>query len=185
MPQPLALACGHELRAAGRRSTASSGPATTKPTRANRSCTRVSGRIRARANARRSRQCEHDPPVEALDDDVSDSAHDRPAPGFLQHRRAERRLRIAAAARRDSRHLARGRAPLRRAEGDRVRVTSRRGSVVVPSSHRCAGCARGSSLRPSISTTRSRRTCSRLTRPIRNRAPRSSKRCAVRIRTAA
>ena len=64
---------------------------------------------------------------------VSRSPHDRAPTRFVQHRRAERRLRLAAAARRDARHLARGRAPLRHVgDGDRVRVTSRRGSVVVP-----------------------------------------------------
>ena len=59
--------------------------------------------------------------------------HDRAAPRLVQHRRADRRLHVAAASWRDARHEPRG--PPDRfglAEGEPVRVTSRRGEVEVP-----------------------------------------------------
>ena len=87
--------------------------------------------VRGRARAVRRRRSR--PAGRSTRRRVSGSPHDRPATGLVQHRRAERRLRLAAAARRDARHLARRRAPIRHVgDGDRVRVSSRRGSVVVP-----------------------------------------------------
>ena len=50
-----------------------------------------------------------EPPVDELDRGVPAAAHDRPPAGLLQHRRADRRLHVAAATRRDDRRLARGR----------------------------------------------------------------------------
>ena len=60
-------------------------------------------------------------------------AHDRPAARLVQHRRADRRLHLAAAAR-ARRSTSRRRTPSGWASsnGDPVRVTSRRGSVVAP-----------------------------------------------------
>ena len=65
---------------------------------------------------------EHDPPVDQLDDGVPDPPDDRPAARLLQHRRPDRRLHVAAAARRDARHRAGGRrAPRRRRRRGRPR----------------------------------------------------------------
>ena len=57
---------------------------------------------------------EHDPPVEALDDEYPMRLDDRAPARLVQHRRAERRLRVADAARRDARHIAARRGALRR-----------------------------------------------------------------------
>ena len=51
----------------------------------------------------------HDPPVEQPDDEYPARADDRPAARVVQHRGADGRVRLAAAQRRDARHLARGR----------------------------------------------------------------------------
>ena len=64
---------------------------------------------------------------------VPAAPHDRPAPGLVQHRRADRRLHVAAAARRGARAVdRRRRASSASTDGDRVRVSSARGSVVAP-----------------------------------------------------
>ena len=64
---------------------------------------------------------------------LPDPADDRPPPRLVQHRRPDRRLHLAAAARRDPRHLAR-RTPRATAwpTASVVRVVSRRGQVEVP-----------------------------------------------------
>ena len=76
---------------------------------------------------------DHDPPVDKLDDGLPDPAHDRAPARLVQHRRPDRRLHLAAAPRRVPRHLAR-RTPTAYglADGERVRVVSRRGQVEVP-----------------------------------------------------
>ena len=75
-------------------------------------------RRRARAAGRRARRR------------VPAAAHHRPPARLVQHRRADRRLRLAAAARRDARPLARGRRALRRrATASWCGSVSRRGSV--------------------------------------------------------
>ena len=63
----------------------------------------------ARATASRSSPVDHDPPVDKLDRRLPDPADDRPPARLVQHRRPDRRLHVAAAARRVARHLARGR----------------------------------------------------------------------------
>ena len=50
-----------------------------------------------------------DPPTEKLVRGVPAAPHDRPASGLLQHRRADRRLHVAAAPRRGARALDRRR----------------------------------------------------------------------------
>ena len=63
----------------------------------------------ARATGCRFVGMDHDPPVDKLVGGLPDPADDRPAPRLVQHRRPDRRLHVAAAARRIARHLARGR----------------------------------------------------------------------------
>ena len=80
---------------------------------ANGSCTRGSGNDRCAARALRSRRRTR-PARRGARRRVSGSLDDRPAARFVQHRRAERRLHVAAAPRRTSRHLARRCRALRR-----------------------------------------------------------------------
>ena len=71
---------------------------------------------------------DHDPPVDKLTSRVPDPAHDRPSARLVQHGRPDRRLHLAAPARRVTRHLARGRADYGLTDGEVVRVMSRRGT---------------------------------------------------------
>ena len=75
---------------------------------------------RARAAGRRARRR------------VPDPADHRPPARLVQHRRADRRLHLAAAPRRVARPVARGRRAARLADGEIVRVVSRRGSIEAP-----------------------------------------------------
>ena len=76
---------------------------------------------------------EHDPPVDKLTDEYPDPADDRPPTRLVQHRRPDRRLRVAAAPGRDARHLARGRRDATGSPKARWSASiSRRGQVEVP-----------------------------------------------------
>ena len=112
-PPPVAGPCRDELRPSRGARRASSGRATTRPTRASCSSTRGSGRIRSRATACRSCAVDHDPPVDKLDDDFPirlttgrrlDSYNTGVQTGGLH---------VAASARREPRHQPRGRRALR------------------------------------------------------------------------
>ena len=103
-----------------------------RATRASCSCTRGCGRTPCRATAAPFVPVDHDPPVDKLYHGLPDPADDRPPAGLVQHRRPDRRLHLAAAPWRVARHVARGRGRLGLAEGERVRVVSRRGQVEVP-----------------------------------------------------
>ena len=81
-----------------------------------------------RPRRRRSRVVHHDPPVEQPDDEYPFAADDGPPARVVQHRRADGRLRLAAAPRRDARHLARGRRASRHRRR-RPRARSRRGAA--------------------------------------------------------
>ncbi len=130
LPLAFAVACRHELRASrGARRHSVALYDETHP--GEPSCTHAlgrSGRRPARAVCRRRAR----PAGRGARRRVSAAPHDRPAAGFVQHRRAKRRLRVADAARRNVSTSRRRTRPIRSCEGDRVRVSSRRGSVVVP-----------------------------------------------------
>ena len=127
--RPLAVARRHELRAARGarrhpvalpRRDPSGQPVPARPA--------LGGPGRA-ARARRSRRSSTSRRSTTLDDGLPDAPDDGAAARFVQHRRADGRLRVAAAARRDARHLARGRrAPRRRRRRARARrLAPRRG----------------------------------------------------------
>ena len=116
-----------------RSSAASSGRATTRTSRAVVPARPPVGGAADRAAARRSTSSSTTPPVDALDARVPAAAHHRPPAGLVQHRRADRRLQLAAAPRRGARAVApRTPSELGVTDGDRVRVISRRGEVVAP-----------------------------------------------------
>ena len=120
-----------ELRRLEELRAASSGRATTRPTRASCSCTRGSGRTRCRATGCRS--CRSTTTRRSTSSTrLPDPADDRAPARLVQHRRPDGRLHLAAAARRDARHQPGGRRRYGLADGERVRVVSRRGQVEVP-----------------------------------------------------
>ena len=107
------------------------------------------GRLWARAGRRRPlgavlRGRARAPPVDELDRGVPAPADHRPAAGLLQHRRADRRLRLAAAPRRDARPVARGR---RRGSGSGRRRDVRSSRAAARSRRRCASTP---ALRPGL-----------------------------------
>ena len=101
------------------------------------SCTAGCGRSRCEGPPAAFHAVEDSPPAEALSERVPAAPDHRPPARLLQHRRADRRLRVAAAARRGARAV--GRRTRRSSgveNGERVRVSSARGSVVAPGAHR-------------------------------------------------
>ena len=123
----------HELRPARGARRASSGRAATRPIPASCSSTRGSGRTRCPAIAVPFVPVDHDPPVDRLDDDFPIRLTTGRRLDSLQHRRPDRRLHLAAAPRRDaSTSRPRTSSGSGSADGERVRVVSRRGQVEVP-----------------------------------------------------
>ena len=101
----------HELASASRSWAASSGRARTSRTPGHAVPARPALGVRRSRGAGREGAVLvviDEPPVDELSDGLPAAAHDRAAAGLLQHRRADRRLHVAAATRRDDRGLARG-----------------------------------------------------------------------------
>ena len=111
-------------------------PCSDESTRASCSCTPGSGRTRSRARPRRSPSWSTTRRSSVPDEEYPAPADHRAPAGLLQHRRADRPVHLAAAAGRDARPLPRGRRRLGLAEGELVRVSSRRGSRGGAGAHR-------------------------------------------------